>query len=197
MLTKFYNFFQANGNISLEGMESLKSRYQRLEVKKGEFLLREGGHCKHTFFVESGLIRMYAIDGQGKEHIVQFACENWLLSDRSSVYFDESSDYFIDAIEHTVVVLLEKDFVDELIKVNPHFQRINEQLLHNHIRHLQKRIHGLMAETAEERYIEFVELYPDLTLRVPQWMIASYLGVTPESLSRVRRDLAKKNFIQY
>ncbi|GAA5220439.1 Crp/Fnr family transcriptional regulator [Membranihabitans marinus] len=181
----------------MEEMESLKSLYHREEVKKGDFLLREGGHCHHTFFVESGLIRMYAIDGQGKEHIVQFACENWLLSDRSSAYFDESSDYFIDAIEDSVVVMLDKGFVDGIIEVNPSFQRINERLLHNHIRHLQKRIHGLMAETAEERYLEFINLYPDLTLRVPQWMMASYLGVTPESLSRVRRDLAKRNFKSY
>ncbi|MPT33677.1 MAG: Crp/Fnr family transcriptional regulator, partial [Flavobacterium sp.] len=73
----------------------------------------------------------------------------------------------------------------------------NEKALQNHIRHLQKRINLLLAATAEQRYLDFIKLYPDVTLRVPQWMIASYLGITPESLSRVRKELAKRNFKPY
>jgi CRP-like cAMP-binding protein len=89
---------------------------------------------------------------------------------------------------------LDKTFFDHASEVSPSFRQYNERALQNHIRHLQKRINLLLGAPADKRYLDFIKLYPDLTLRVPQWMIASYLGITPESLSRVRKELAKNNF---
>jgi len=161
---------------------------------KGEFLLRENEVCRHTFFVEKGLLRQYSIDEKGKEHIISFAPENWFVSDRESVYFNRPSAYFIQAWEDSQVVLVDEQFAQALSKIHPDFTEYNNRLLHNHIRHLQKRIHLLLSASAEDRYLQFIEMYPDILLRVPQTMVASYLGITPESLSRVRRDLAQKNF---
>ena len=100
----------------------------------------------------------------------------------------------VDAIEDTTVVFLDKEFLRKVSDASPSFRSSNDYLLHNHIRFLYKRVNMLISDTAEQRYLSFIELYPDLTLRVPQWMIASYLGITPESLSRVRKELARRNF---
>jgi CRP-like cAMP-binding protein len=165
------------------------------KIKKGEIILNAGSICNHSFFVEEGLLRSYSIDEQGKEHIIQFAPENWMISDRSSLLFQEPSEFYIDAVENTTLIMFEEEFVNKASEVSSKFRTFNQKALNNHIRHQQKRINQLLSATAEERYLNFIELYPNVTLRVPQWMIASYLGITPESLSRVRKELARKNFI--
>ncbi len=159
---------------------------------KGQPLISGGQVCRDIFFVEKGLLRQFTIDGQGKEHIIHFAPEGWLVSDRSSAYFDQSGEYFIDAIEDSEVIVMDETFINAASEISRTYRENNHRALHNHIRHLQKRIIQLLGATAEARYLEFLKLYPNLPLRVPQWMIASYLGITPESLSRVRKDLAKK-----
>ncbi len=162
--------------------------------EKDAFLLQSGEICHHVFFVASGLLRAYTLDDSGKEHIMQFASENWWLSDRSSIYFHAPTEYFIQAVEPTEVAMLDMPFMERATGISPSFRRYNEQNLQRHIYHLQHRINLLLSASAEKRYLEFVALYPDLMLRAPQWMIASYLGITPESLSRVRKELARKNF---
>jgi len=163
-------------------------------VKKEEFLLRINEDCKHSFFVEKGLLRQYAIDEKGKEHILSFAPERWIVTDRESVYFNQPSAYFIQALENSQVILLDENFFDLLSKIFPKFTDFNNRLLHNHIRHLKKRINLLLSAVAEDRYLEFLKMYPAIVNRVPQTMIASYLGITPESLSRVRKELTLKKF---
>jgi CRP-like cAMP-binding protein len=118
-----------------------------------------------------------------------------LISDRSSLYFNEKSNYYIEAVEDSEILLLHPDFISKLIGEFPNSLEKSDILIQKHIKSLQDRINSLLAETAEERYMKFIKMYPDLLLRVPQWMIASYLGITPESLSRVRKELARKNFV--
>lgn len=170
------------------------SFYVPMTVSKNEFLLRAGEVCKGTYFVEKGLLRMYSIDKNGKEHIIQFAPEKWLISDRSSLHFNEKSDYYIEAVEESLVLLLDADFFTNINLHFPSTSENNDLLLQKHIRNLQNRVNSLLSDTAEERYLDFIRMYPDILQRVPQWMVASYLGITPESLSRVRKELAKKNF---
>lgn len=194
MLETFHAYLVEKAGMAEDQCRSLTEGVQVQTFEKGEFLLRAGEVCKHVFFVEKGLLRSFTIDEAGKEHIIQFAPEYWLMSDRSSTYFDEPSDFFIEAVEETTAVLLDKSFFDKAADASSSFRQFNERALQNHIRHLQKRINLLLGASAETRYLDFVRLYPDLTLRVPQWMIASYLGITPESLSRVRKELARRNF---
>lgn len=177
-----------------EAVNLCSSHYLRKMVGKNEFLLREGEVCKGTYFVEKGLLRMYSIDKNGKEHIIQFAPEKWLISDRSSLHFNEKSQYFIEAVEDSEVLELRNDFFSNINAAFPNTIENNDLLLQKHIRSLQNRVNSLLADTAEERYMSFIKMYPDILQRVPQWMVASYLGITPESLSRVRKELAKKNF---
>ncbi len=193
VLNNFTRYLSEKAGVSEEQVLQLTSALTSRTIQKGEFLLHEGDICKHSFFIEHGLLRSYTIEDTGKEHIIQFAPENWFISDRSSVYFNEPSDFFIDAIEESIVVFIDQLFLNRAAEISHSFRLYNEKLLHNHIRHLQKRISLLIGASAEQRYLDFIRLYPDLTLRVPQWMIASYLGITPESLSRVRKDLASRH----
>ncbi len=194
MPDNFKAYLENNWGLTSTEVEQLTDCIKTKSVQKDEFLLRQGEVCKMTFFVEQGLLRFYALNENGKSDILQFAPENWLVSDRGSVYFNEPSHYFIDAVENSTVVLIDSDFIDRISEVSPLFRKYNERLLHNHIRHLNKRVSLLLGASAKTRYLDFIKLHPEVLLRVPQWMVASYLGITPESLSRVRRDLATKNF---
>ena len=194
ILPNFKKYLIDKGGLSENEFAQIEPFIKTKTVSKGEFLLKEGSICSHFFFVEQGLLRFYALNEEGKENILQFATENWIVSDRGSFFFQEPSTYYIDAIEDTKTIMLDEVFIDQVSTINPNFRKRNEQLLQNHIRHLYRRVSLLIGASARIRYLDFVAMYPDILLRVPQWMIASYLGITPESLSRVRKALAKENF---
>lgn len=187
-------YLTSNLDIDEKEISTLIENCTVKKVKKEEFLLQENQYCNHTFFVEKGLLRQFSIDGKGKEHILSFAPENWFVTDRESAYFNKPSAFYIQALEDSQVVMIDEKFVQLLSNKIPSFSDFNNRLLHNHIRHLQNRIDLLLGAAAEDRYLEFIKMYPDILLRVPQTMVASYLGITPESLSRVRKELAQKNF---
>ena len=194
-LQNISNYLSEVLEIPKEAVATCGDLYTLKKVAKNELLLSEGEICMDTFFVEKGLLRMYSLDRNGKEHIIQFAPENWLISDRSSLNFNQKSKYYIEAVEASEVFLLSKDFFTSMVEKFPQTAENNDMLLQKHIRNLQNRVNSLLADTAEERYMTFIKMYPDILLRVPQWMVASYLGITPESLSRVRKELARKNFV--
>ncbi|TCD19819.1 Crp/Fnr family transcriptional regulator [Pedobacter psychrodurus] len=193
MIHQFQKYLQEKIEITDEQFESISSVLKVKKFEKNEILQYTGDNFKHGYFVGKGLLRAYSIDAKGKEHILQFAPENWLVSDRNNMN-NEPSIFFIDAIESTEAVLMPNNFMEEAARQVPCLQPMQIKLLNNSIRFMQKRINMLLSATAEERYLDFIKLYPNLTLRVPQWMIASYLGITPESLSRVRKELANKHF---
>lgn len=192
--SNFMLYFSDKAGLEEDELCKLKPYFKAKKVKKGEVLLREGEVCNDIFFVEKGLLRAYTIDDAGKEHIIQFAPENWIISERGSAFFNEPSQMFIDAVEDSEVMELKTDFIEKAADVSGSFRTFHERLIHNHVRQLQKRINALLSASAEARYLDFIKAYPDILLRVPQWMVASYLGITPEGLSRVRRELANKNF---
>lgn len=194
-MSNMTNYLAKVFEVPAERLSLCSVQYETKKISKGELLLQYGEVCRNTFFVEKGLLRMFSIDKNGKEHIIQFAPENWLIGDRSSLYFSEKSNYYIEAVEDSEVSVLQRDFFNKLLEEFPNSIEKNDLILQKHVKSLQDRINSLLGETAEERYLKFIKMYPDLLLRVPQWMVASYLGITPESLSRVRKELAKKNFM--
>jgi CRP-like cAMP-binding protein len=193
MLENFKNYLQERVPLSDEQFDLISKDLKVKTFQKNEIILSQGDTCSRTYFVVEGLMRSYSVDGKGKVHIIQFAPEFWWLSERNSL-FNEVAEFNIDAIEATTVLIIPKDYFLEAAKHVPEMVAMNSTMLNNAIRFMQKRINMLLSATAEERYLDFIKLYPNLTLRVPQWMIASYLGITPESLSRVRKDLATKHF---
>jgi len=192
--SNFYKYYSEKALLNDSDFEQLLPYIEFREFSHNQYILRAGEVCRNILFVEKGLLLFLSLDEKGGEHILQFAPENWLIGDRSSMYFDEPSLYYIKAIEPSTIVFLHPKFFSDAAKLRFEFSRFTEISLQRSIYYLQKRINSLLAMTAKERYLEFMELYPNLLLRVPQWMIASYLGITPESLSRVRREIAKDSF---
>ncbi|WP_432714816.1 Crp/Fnr family transcriptional regulator [Pedobacter sp.] len=194
MLEKFRAYLEKSITISDEQFELISKHLKIKTFEKNELILNQGDICTRTYFVVEGLLRSYSIDSKGKVHIIQFAPELWWISERNGLLFNEPADFNIDAVEATTAIIVPKDFFRDVIPHVEGLHDLNQIMLNNSIRFMQRRINMLLSATAEERYLNFIKLYPNLTLRVPQWMIASYLGITPESLSRVRKDLAHKHF---
>lgn len=187
----FRAYLIGQAGVSAEDFDKLAGQIEVKTVAKGEILLSKGGINQHIYFVEKGLLRYFMIDAKGKEHILSFAPENWWLSDRNNLCSNEPSDYFIDAYEPTTVVLLSQEFIQRASDISEEFRVHHQRILQRHILQLYRRISLLIGYSAKDRYLEFLNTYPNITQRVPQWMIASYLGITPEALSRIRHDLAK------
>lgn len=187
----FDDFLRSNVPLTDEQRSMLFKHSMVKEYDRGDFILNAGETCVHRFFIERGAIREYSIDPKGKEHLLFFAVEGWFLMNVDSVFFNQPSNHFIQAIEPTRLLLINENQLQKLVREDPAFAELDRQLLYEHIQMLHRRITLLQSASAEERYLQFIKDFPEIPLRVPQTMIASYLGITPESLSRVRRAIAK------
>ncbi len=144
-------------------------------VKKGEILQKTGELRSKIYMVQSGLLRSYLIDKKGKEHIFMFAPEGWVIADSTDP--EIPTTLFIDALEDSIIQVREKDITKEHQNTAPLIKRLSV---------LQKRVIMLMSFSALDRYEDFIATYPNIAQRVPQRMIASYLGITPEALSKIK-----------
>jgi CRP-like cAMP-binding protein len=162
------------------------------KLKKHQFLLNEGEVCYHIGFVNSGCLRQYTIDNKGNEHIIQFAIEDWWISDLHSFLSGSPSKFNIDALQDSEVLLLEKSARDKLLDACPKMERFFRLLMETHHVATEERVASSLSLSAEEQYLKFIKTYPKLTEEIPQNQIASYLGITPQSLSRIRKELFQK-----
>jgi CRP-like cAMP-binding protein len=178
--------------ISEEDFEFCKTLFIPRKLRKRQFLLQEGDVCRYTAFVEKGILRNYFIDEKGNEAILQFAQEGWWAADLYSFMTDEPSRYNIEAMEDCELLLLNRSSWEVLFEKLPVFERYFRLLLQNNLIATQRRLLGSLTETAEQKYLKFIANYPDCSQRIPQHMIASYLGITRETLSRVRSQLATR-----
>jgi CRP-like cAMP-binding protein len=159
------------------------------KLRKRQYLLQEGDVCKYVAFVEKGLLRSYTVNERGQEHITQFAFEGWWIADQFSFLTGEPSTYNIDALEDCELLLLSKPSEDELLEKIPKFERYFRILLQKSLIATQRRLASSLSQTAEERYNELISVCPEtLPHRIPQHMLASFLGITPETFSRIRRQ---------
>lgn len=162
------------------------------KIRKKQYLLQEGDVCKMIAFVEKGTLRQYSIGENGAEHIIQFALEGWTISDLYSFLTGEPATYNIDALEDAELVLITKTAHEELLKKVPKFETYTRLQLTGAYLAMQKRLTSIISLSLEERYSNFTSVYPNIIQRVPQHMIASYMGLTPETLSRVRKKMTGK-----
>jgi len=172
--------------------EVIMAAFERKRMRKRQYLLREGDVCRYTAFIEKGSARMFTVDEKGHEHIIRFGLESWWISDHESLINLTPSPYFIEMLEDSELLIISLANALELrnksrcfdltIKVLDKFQAIA----------MQKRIHSAIGMTAEERYIDLSRTYPQFLERFPMNMIASYLGISPETLSRIRKNATRK-----
>lgn len=175
---------------SAEQLTAIEALFEPRPLARHAVLLRAGEVARVGAFVARGCLRSFVVDEKGKEHIVQFAPENWWISDQNSLSRQEPAQFSIDAVEDSEVLLFDATFFRKLSQLTPAFTEFFHRLLQNNVRTLQRRLVLTLSAPAEQRYVDFLHTYPTLARRLPQRMIASYLGVTPESLSRIRRELA-------
>lgn len=172
--------------------EELSNRVLEKNIKRRQFILQEGDVCRHYNFVISGLFKMYSVDKSGTEHNIQFASENEWIVDIGSFHSEKESRLYIEAIEPSVILQIEKSNLLYLYTHYPKFDRNFRVIIEDKFIELENRVLQNISSTAEERYQAFLEQYPKLSNRIPNTQIASYLGITPEFLSKIRNNISKK-----
>jgi CRP-like cAMP-binding protein len=159
-------------------------------LRKDNFLFQEGERVRYLAFVTKGCLRSYTVDKKGEEHIVQFAPEGWWITDMYSFLTGKESTMFADALEESDVLLLDATAYENLCTTIPKFERYFRILLQNHYVATQRRVLASISLSAEEQYLQLSADYPTIAQRVALRHIASYLGITPEALSRIRHRIA-------
>ncbi|HEY8959654.1 Crp/Fnr family transcriptional regulator [Chitinophaga sp.] len=192
MTTKLLiNYFENLLPLNEDEKSIVEEAFKERRVKRRQLILQEGDICKHHTFVVEGCFRMYMVDEKGKEHNLQFAIENWWITDIGSFYSEEPSRLYIEALENSIVLQLKKEDQIKLFDNNQTFNRIFRILTEKALVSAQRRILQNISSTAEERYLDFLKRHPYFFNRISNVQIASYLGVTPEFLSTIRNKIAK------
>lgn len=169
--------------------ERLQKGITQLQVKKGEMLQPANSLVRNGYFVKKGLLRSYSVDSKGKEHIFMFAPEGWIIGDIEAQSSNAPTMLYIDSLEDSELEVLSERAFSDLKENFPEALSMNVDKLTKRLGVLQRRVIMLMSATARERYEEFMRIYPNIAQRVPQKMIASYLGITPEALSNIRKEI--------
>lgn len=179
--------------LTQEEIDYFISVLQIKKLRKKQFLVQEGDVCRYETFINKGCLRAYHVDEKGQEHVAQLGVEGWWISDMYSFLTSTPARLNVDALEDSELLCIDKPSLEELYLQIPKFERFFRIILQNAFIAHQQRIIANISKSAEERYLEFTERYPQLEQRVPQHQIASYLGITPESLSRIRKQLTEKS----
>ncbi len=185
-------YLQARAAFAEQDLETVRAAFLYRRLPAGEFLQRAGDVTRFAAFVATGCLRNYVIDAKGKEHILQFAPETWWLADSTSLRQGTPSSYFIDAIEDSELLLIDAPSHQNLVERVAGYATAFRTGLQRHAAAKDERIVSALSASAEERYLEFLKVYPSIALRVPQSMLASYLGMTPETVSRIRKNLSRR-----
>ncbi|PBQ34611.1 hypothetical protein CNR22_23480 [Sphingobacteriaceae bacterium] len=172
--------------------ESFTALFQEKKLKKKQFLVHENEFNKFTAFVTKGCLRSYSVDRNGFEHIIQFAPPGWWIADMASVISNQPGKLNIDALEETTMLILTREDQLQLFEKIPKFERFFRIITENSIAANSHRLIDYMGLTAQERYFTFCNRYPTLMQSLPQKQIASYIGVTPEFLSKIKAEFLKK-----
>jgi CRP/FNR family transcriptional regulator, anaerobic regulatory protein len=162
-------------------------------VRKRQFIVQPNFICSHQTYVLKGAFRSYFVSDQGIDHTIQFAVEDWFISDFNSYINQSPASLFVEALEDGIVQQITYDDVEKLCEKNPKFERYFRLVAQKSFAFSQRRVLSNLGKSAENRYIEFLSLYPSIVQRVPQYALASYLGMSPEFLSKIRKKILFKS----
>lgn len=192
MFEIFQKYLTDKIELSDEEIQLIASVCKQKKLRKKQFLCQEGDIWHYNAFICRGLVKTFSIAENGTEHIINFAPENYWTGDRESLHSGNPSKLNIDAIEPTEVILIEKSNFEKLCAEIPQLNQLVNQIIQKSFIVSQGRILANISFTAEEKYQNFLDKYPHIVNRIPQHMIASYIGITPETLTRLRRNMFKK-----
>jgi len=179
-------------DLTPQEQELFLSKTEVRHYKPKSIILNAGEVCKHSYFVNSGLLRNFNINDNIVEHVLSFACEGWWIGDMYSLLSQKPGQLFIEVLEDAEVVLLSKENQEQLYYEIPKLERFFRILTENSLVANQERLMDNLSLSAEDRFEKFCKRYPALIQRVPQKQIASYIGVTPEFFSKMKSRLLKK-----
>jgi CRP-like cAMP-binding protein len=185
-------YLQERAAFTTDELAFIRTLFVPRTLAAGEFLQRAGEPARHAAFVTRGCLRSFVIDAKGKEHVVQFAPEQWWLADAISLNTGTATQYFFAAIEETDLLLIDPQGQQQIVDRVPGYSQAMRAGLQKHAAAKDIRIVKSLSASAEERYLDFMHTFPTVARRVPQWMLASYLGVSPETVSRIRKQLSRK-----
>lgn len=174
--------------LNAEEIEILQSLFSYKKYRKHQYLLQQGDVCRYESFVIKGIARIYEVDDKGQEHILQFTPEDWWTGDMYSFLSNTPSNYNVDCLEETEVLRITRSDLDLLYEKVPKMNIYFRILYQNSIIAYNRRLGSTLSKPALERYQEFIDRYPFIEQRVPNHQIASFLGITPQSLSRLRKQ---------
>lgn len=178
--------------LSVEAEEHFLSLAKTKSFSKGSILISEGQTVDKEYLVIAGCLRSYCIDKNGKEHTLQFAVKNWWISDYIAIHSDKPATLTVESLTDSNVIEFSAKELDGTLKLFPEFEPFQRELLERHVVSLHRRILNQLQLTAAERYSLFLEQYPNVEQYCRNYHIASYLGITQESLSRIRVEKVRK-----
>jgi CRP-like cAMP-binding protein len=163
-------------------------KFKKIILKKGSVLLNAGASVNNQYFISSGCLRTYFIDSSGKEHTLQFAIKDWWISDYTAFFTAENAIMSIECLQDAVIHEVSRNSMENLYSSIPKVETFFRRKLEKAFASFQKRILGNLSQPAKERYLNFIRMYPNIEQSVKNYHIASYLGITTESLSRIRKE---------
>lgn len=187
----FLNYIRKYIDLTREEEMLLASKLVKRTYLKGQYIGQEGDVTRQSTFIVKGTIRTFFLDDNGNEHIISFGIENWWAGDLGSMITQKPADFNVQCLEKTEVVQMPMEDLEYLYKAIPHLERFFRLLIERAYVSTQKRIVRNYSLSAKDRYLLFCEEYPDIVARVPQYMVASYLGITKEFLSNIRSQITK------
>jgi CRP-like cAMP-binding protein len=186
MYKRLQESIKAKVTLTLEETETIKHYFIPKKLRKRQYLLNAGDVCQYMAFVEKGLLRLFSTDDKSN------AMEGWWASDMASFLSGDDARYNIEALEDSELLLMTKATLEELMDKVPRMERYFRLLMQNNIVALQRRVTSSQSDSAEEKYKKLIKAYPDIINRSPQHDVASYLGITPETLSRIRKQISTR-----
>lgn len=193
MFSELFQHLEKKIKLSEKDKNSIPSFFEIKKLQKNQLLLQEGDYCENLAFVSKGALKSYTIDDKGQEHISLLAWEGWWVSDFKSFICDEKAILSIDAIEDSEVLLLSRSNYEKLLIEVPSMERYFRILYQNSLTTKDRRLISSNTHTAEEKYLQLIKTYPFISQRISQNLIASYLGLSPETISRIKKNLHKDN----
>ncbi|MES2829234.1 MAG: Crp/Fnr family transcriptional regulator [Bacteroidota bacterium] len=192
MIEILFKHIEQKVNLSPADKEKIATFFVRKRLRKKQYLLHEGDICKYLSFVATGLTRTYNVDEKGEEHMSVFGWEGWWISDFNSFLSIEPAVFYIDAIEDSELLIISRSDYDALTDQVPIMDRYFRILFQNSLVTKERRLMSSITHTAAQKYEQLIESNPEIISRIPQNMVASYLGIAPETLSRIKKGLAYK-----
>jgi CRP-like cAMP-binding protein len=192
MFGHFESYITSRGQFTADELKLMRSLCTPKKVRRRQLLLHEGEICQYKIFVGKGLLKTYRLKDDGSEYIMRFSPENSWTTDPVSINQNVPSRYNIEALENTEVVLWTRPNLGKLLQAVPAFKLFTEKLISSTLDDTHDRLLKTLSYTSEEKYNDFIASFPDVFSRVPLHMVASYLGVSRETLSRIRHEQLKQ-----